>query len=130
MAGVPGRLPRAPPGATTGHTGPVSGPQAQVVTRIRGAAALGLVPPEGAPAVPAGRLADPAWLAAVLAARVARGGGDPIWKKMAPRVGFEPTTTRLTVEGSTAELSGSNRRPKPLAEARLYGAGEGIARGF
>ena len=28
----------------------------------------------------------------------------PLWQ-FAPRDGFEPTTTRLTVEGSTAELS-------------------------
>lgn len=31
---------------------------------------------------------------------------------LAPRVGFEPTTYRLTVECSTAELPGNNRSPR------------------
>lgn len=35
-----------------------------------------------------------------------------IFKILAPRVGFEPTTTRLTVEGSAVEL------PRNLARLR------------
>jgi hypothetical protein len=43
--------------------------QAAVAARIRGAAALGLVPPSSAEVVPATALADPVWTADVLAAR-------------------------------------------------------------
>jgi ferric iron reductase protein FhuF len=49
------------------------GVQRAVAARIPGSAALGLVPPAGADQVPAARLADPAWVAAV----VRRRGGDP-----------------------------------------------------
>jgi hypothetical protein len=45
------------------------GAQAVLAARIRGAAALGLVPPPAAEVVPATALADPAWTAEVLAAR-------------------------------------------------------------
>ncbi|MCF6509782.1 iron reductase [Blastococcus sp. MG754426] len=80
----------------------MSGPQAQVVARIPGAAALGLVPPEGAPAVPAGRLADPAWLGRVLAERSARGGGTPrvhatVWWYSASAVLMAPVLAGLAV---------------------------------
>ena len=56
------------------QTGPVKGPQATVVSRIPAAVALGLVPPPGAVAVPAERLADPRIVARLLAARPTRGG--------------------------------------------------------
>ncbi|MGY1988110.1 (2Fe-2S)-binding protein [Blastococcus sp. SYSU DS0669] len=51
----------------------MSGPQAQVAARIPGAAALGLVPPPGAVAVPVERLADPVLLGRLL---TARGAGE------------------------------------------------------
>lgn len=45
--------------------------------------------------------------------------------KLAPRAGFEPATTRLTVEGSTAELprNGARRRSAPRAGAIADGTG-------
>ncbi|MDP5184086.1 (2Fe-2S)-binding protein [Blastococcus sp. BMG 814] len=80
----------------------MSGPQAQVAARIPGAAALGLVPRTGAPAVPADRLADPAWLGPVLAARAARGGGDlrvhaTVWWYSASAVLVAPVLAGLAV---------------------------------
>jgi hypothetical protein len=45
------------------------GAQAVVAARIRGAAALGLVPPSSAEVVPATALADPVWTAELLALR-------------------------------------------------------------
>jgi ferric iron reductase protein FhuF len=45
------------------------GAQARVAARIRGAAALGLVPPPSAEVVPATMLADPGWTGEMLAAR-------------------------------------------------------------
>ena len=45
------------------------GAQARAAARIRGAAALGLVPPPSAEVVPATALADPGWTAEVLARR-------------------------------------------------------------
>jgi ferric iron reductase protein FhuF len=48
------------------------GAQASVVARLPGAAALGLLAPPGAVAVPGTRLADPAWTAEVLTARARR----------------------------------------------------------
>ena len=48
------------------------GAQARVAGRLPGAAALGLLAPPGATAVPARLLADPDWTAQVLAARAAR----------------------------------------------------------
>jgi len=48
------------------------GPQGTVAARLPGAAALDLVAPPGALAVPGVRLADPAWTAEVLAARARR----------------------------------------------------------
>ena len=54
----------------TAQTGAVTdGAQARAAARIRGAAALGLVPPPSADLVPALRLADPSWTAEVLTAR-------------------------------------------------------------
>lgn len=54
------------------------GAQAVVAARIRGAAALGLVPPPGATVVPASLLADPAWTAERLAeSGPARRSADP-----------------------------------------------------
>ncbi|MCF6744286.1 (2Fe-2S)-binding protein [Blastococcus sp. KM273128] len=79
----------------------MSGPQAQVVARIPGAAALGLVPPRGAPAVPAGLLADPAWLGPVIAARAARGGDArvhaTVWWYSASAVLLAPVLAGLAV---------------------------------
>ncbi|MGY1600712.1 (2Fe-2S)-binding protein [Geodermatophilus sp. SYSU D00815] len=49
--------------------GGVSPPQTDVAARLPGAAALGLVAPPGAEAVPATRLADPAWTVRLLARR-------------------------------------------------------------
>jgi hypothetical protein len=52
------------------QTGVVTdGAQAVVAARIRGAAALGLVPPSSAEVVPATALADPVWTAELLALR-------------------------------------------------------------
>jgi hypothetical protein len=48
--------------------------QARVAALLPGAAALGLLAPPGAAAVPAVRLADPGWTAERLAVRAARGG--------------------------------------------------------
>ncbi|WP_369140862.1 (2Fe-2S)-binding protein [Modestobacter versicolor] len=48
------------------------GAQAQVAARLPGAAALGLLAPPTATALPAARLADPGWTAAVLDARALR----------------------------------------------------------
>jgi ferric iron reductase protein FhuF len=54
-----------------------AGPQAAVVARVPGAAALGLLPPAGAVSVPAASLADPMWTAEVLARRApAQGTAD------------------------------------------------------
>jgi len=50
--------------------------QAEVAARVPGAAALGLVLPPGADAVPAARLTDPAWTAEVLDARARWQGTD------------------------------------------------------
>ena len=55
-----------------GETGAVTsppGPQSAVVARLRGAVGLGLVPPPSATSVPAADLADPAVVAALVAAR-------------------------------------------------------------
>lgn len=49
--------------------GMADGAQAGVAARIRGAGALGLVPPPSAEVVPAVELADPVWTAEVLARR-------------------------------------------------------------
>lgn len=38
---------------------------------------------------------------------------------MAPRVGFEPTTARLTVESSTAELSRNTVQGETISETRI-----------
>ncbi|KGH47161.1 iron reductase [Modestobacter caceresii] len=59
---------------TRGQTGRVSddGAQALVVSRLPGAAALGLLAPPSAAVVPGPLLADPAWTAEVLAARAVR----------------------------------------------------------
>ena len=40
-------------------------------------------------------------------------------KEMAPRAGFEPATCRLTVECSTAELSGNRRNRRSQAGLRI-----------
>jgi ferric iron reductase protein FhuF len=54
-----------------------AGAQAEVAARVPGAASFGLVPPPFAPPLPALRLADPAWTAAVLEQRAPRQGtGD------------------------------------------------------
>jgi ferric iron reductase protein FhuF len=50
------------------------GAAAEVAARVPGAAALGLVAPPGAVAVPGDLLADPGWTAEVLAARAVRAG--------------------------------------------------------
>jgi ferric iron reductase protein FhuF len=54
------------------------GAQAGLTPRVPGAAALGLLAPPGATAVPAVRLADPAWTAARLAERGVRTGTDDL----------------------------------------------------
>lgn len=103
MAVAPGRLPHATCGATTGQTGPVSGPQAEVAARIPGAATLGLVPPPGAVPVPVPQLADPRRLAELLAARAARQrAGDlrvhaTVWWYSASAVLLAPLLAGLAV---------------------------------
>ncbi|WP_243737608.1 (2Fe-2S)-binding protein [Blastococcus xanthinilyticus] len=81
----------------------MSGPQAQVAARIPGAAALGLLPPPGAVAVPVARLADPRLLGELLAARAARQrAGDPrvhatVWWYSASAVLLAPVLAGLAV---------------------------------
>ncbi|WP_346621405.1 (2Fe-2S)-binding protein [Blastococcus montanus] len=78
-------------------------PQVAVAARLPGAAALGLVPPLGAPAVPADRLADPRWLGELLAARAARQrAGDlrvqaTVWWYSASAVLLAPVLAGLAV---------------------------------
>jgi hypothetical protein len=55
---------------------PGSAPQAAVAARLPGAAALGLLAPPGATALPAVRLADAGWTAERLAERAVRTGTD------------------------------------------------------
>jgi ferric iron reductase protein FhuF len=63
--------------ATAGQTGAVTGRlQDAVAAHIPGAAALGLLPPAGALAVPGASLADPGWTAEVLARRARSQGTD------------------------------------------------------
>ncbi|MCA0144770.1 (2Fe-2S)-binding protein [Blastococcus sp. LR1] len=76
----------------------MSGIQAQVAARVRGAVALGLVPPSGAEAVPATTLTDPAWLAELPALR----SGDPrvavtVWWYSASAVVMAPVLAGLAV---------------------------------
>ncbi|MGY1717911.1 (2Fe-2S)-binding protein [Blastococcus sp. SYSU DS0552] len=78
----------------------MSGRQAQVAARIPGAAALGLVPPEGAPVVPATAFADRVWLTDLLAGR-ARGGSRrvhaTVWWYSASAVLLAPLLAGLAV---------------------------------
>ncbi|MGY1615253.1 (2Fe-2S)-binding protein [Geodermatophilus sp. SYSU D00691] len=76
-------------------------PQADVAARLPGAAALGLVAPPGAAAVPATRLADDAWTAEVLARRArTQGTADPrvlatVWWYSASAVLLTPSLAGL-----------------------------------
>ncbi len=65
------------PARATGETDRVTeGGQAAVAGRVPGAAALGLLPPPSADAVPATLLADVSWTSELLAARAPRQGTD------------------------------------------------------
>ena len=98
MAPAARRLPGA---SSRSRLGLVNGPQAAVAARIPGAAALGLVPPPGAVAVPVERLADPRALAPLLASRAA-GGGElrvhaTVWWYSASAVLLAPVLAGLAV---------------------------------
>jgi ferric iron reductase protein FhuF len=77
------------------------GGQAAVAARIRGAAALGLLPPPSASVVAATSLADPAWTAELLAIRAPRQGtGDrrvlaTVWWYSASAVLLTPSLAGL-----------------------------------
>jgi hypothetical protein len=82
---------------------PPSGPQAEVVARLPGAAALGLVAPPSARSVPVAQLADPAVVAELVAARArALGTAEPrvaatVWWYSASAVLLAPPLAGLVV---------------------------------
>ncbi|CCG01487.1 (2Fe-2S)-binding protein [Blastococcus saxobsidens] len=77
----------------------MTAPQAEVVARIPGAAAFGLVPSPGTLPVPAERLADARWLAELLATRTPRAGAArvhaTVWWYSASAVVLAPVLAGL-----------------------------------
>jgi hypothetical protein len=90
-----------------------AGPQAAVVARIPGAAGLGLLPPVGAPTVPAVRLADPSWTAEVLARR-ARAQGTTDLRVLATLWWYSASSVLLTppLAGLVTGIALSARLPE------------------
>lgn len=111
------------------------GAQAVVAARIRGAAALGLVPPPGAPAVPALLLADPGWTADRLTERGrAQRTGDlrvlaTVWWYSASAVLLTPPLAGLVagvpLSGRLEDTSISLRAGLPCA-AHTAGGGNAL----
>ncbi|WP_240619545.1 (2Fe-2S)-binding protein [Blastococcus sp. TF02-8] len=109
------------------------GPQAEVVARIPGAAAHGLVAPPGCPALPAARLADPAWLARL----IPQGTTSPrvratVWWYSASAVLTAPVLAGLAVgrplsarlEDTTVSLAPDGR---PVAAVSAAGHADPVA---
>ncbi|MGK5110552.1 MULTISPECIES: (2Fe-2S)-binding protein [unclassified Geodermatophilus] len=112
-------------------------PQAQVVARVPGAAALGLLAPASAQVVPAALLADPDWTAARLAElRVRHRGGDrwvlaTVWWYSASTVLLTPPLAGLVtgrpLSARLADLALSARPGGLLVAATSAAAGGDLA---
>jgi ferric iron reductase protein FhuF len=114
------------------------GAQASVVARLPGAAALGLLAPPGAVAVPGAQLADPDWTAEVLAARARRQRTDDrrvlatLWWYSASSVLVTPVLAGLvTGVRLSARLADTSVHllpgHTPIAATAAAGSGDDVA---